>query len=175
METIIDNQNDPNAIIAPERPQFLSVLCILTWIACGLMFISTLWGVLFQPSAEQQYEQIEKIREISPEAAEQMEAALENQKGTGQLMSMALNLIAIGLSAFGAYFMWMLRRKGFYFYLAGETLPYLGFLFGGAEALSAVGSMSTMGPAIVGIAIGGMVVFDILFVVLYAVNLKHMR
>jgi hypothetical protein len=174
METTVDNQF---AAVSnePSRPQFLSVLCILTWIACGLMFIMTLWGVLFQPSLEQQYDQIEKIRDHSPEAAEKMEEVLQKQQGSSQLLSTAITLIALGFSAFGAWQMWQLKRMGFFIYIAGETLPYLGFVFGGADALSAASAMGGAGQAMVGVAVAVMVVLDLVFVLMYGANLKYMR
>jgi hypothetical protein len=173
----MENTTEPTTTAAflpePARPQFLSVLCILTWISCGILFITTVWGVAFKPSKEEQYEQIEKIREMSPEAADKMEAVLEKQDGTSELLGTALSLIAIGLSAYGAYLMWQLRRRGFYFYVAGEVLPYLGFLTGGAEAMAALGSIG--GGATASILIGIMVILDVVFIAMYAMNLKHMR
>jgi hypothetical protein len=158
----------------PARPQFLSVLCILTWICCGLLFIMTVWGIAFKPSIEERYEQIEKMRDISPEAAENLEAVLENQDTGGQLMGTALSLIAILLSAYGAYLMWQLKKRGFYFYVAGELLPYLGFVTGGAQAVAAISSIGGA-SGIATVVIGIMVLFDVLFIGLYAMNLKHLR
>ena len=175
METM---NND--AIVAetmPARPQFLTVLCILTWIACGLIFISTLWKVLMPETPEKQLEQIEKVRQVNPAAADQMEALLAKQQEAGPartIMMNVLTLVALGLSAFGAYMMWQLKRTGFYVYLAGELLPYLGFLAGGTEELNAAGSMSGMGSSFAGLVIGVMLLFDAAFIVMYAVNLKHM-
>jgi hypothetical protein len=174
METTVDNQF---AAVSnePSRPQFLSVLCILTWIACGLIFITTVWGVVFQPSLEQQYANLENLREISPEAADKMEEALSKQQDSSQLLSTAITLIALGFSAFGAWQMWQLKRMGFFIYIAGETLPYLGFAFGGADALSAASAMGGSGQATVGIAVAVMVVLDLVFVLMYGANLKYMR
>ena len=156
---------------APVRPQMLSVLCILTWICCGLLLVFTVWGVVAKPSPEEQYEQVEKMREINPEMAEQMEAAFELQDQGNQTVGLALNLVALALAAGGAYMMWQLKRTGFYVYLAGEILPYFGFLTGGSEMMLA----SMGGQAMAAIVIGLMVLFDLIFIILYAVNLKHMR
>jgi hypothetical protein len=175
METPIDSTTNSEFLSQPERPQFLSVLCILTWIACGFLFITTVWGALFQPTPEEQYEQIEKMREISPEAADQMELAFEKQGEGNLIISTILNLLAIGFCSFGAYRMWNLFRNGLYIYIAGEVVPYFGFLFGGTEALSAMGSLSGMGSAMVGVAVALMVILDLAFVIMYAANLKYMR
>jgi hypothetical protein len=171
MESTNTTTLDEMAQATPARPQFLTVLCILTWIACGLMFITSVWGILFKPSADEQYEQVEKIREVSPEAAENMEALIEKQNSSTQLLNTALSLVGIGLSAFGAYLMWQMRRRGFYMYLGGELLPYLGFLFAGDEAMAA---MNFFGPNGAVMIIGGMVLLDAVFIALYAMNLKYM-
>ena len=94
---------DPQPPVAPQRPQFLTVLCILTWIACGLLLVSTLWGVMFQDSPEEQYENIERMREVNPEMADKMEQAIEVQQESNQTLGILINLVAIGLSAFGVH------------------------------------------------------------------------
>lgn len=161
--------------IAPAKPQFLRVLCILTWVCCGLMFLSSLSSLVMQPSPEQQEEQIAKMRELSPEAAEKMEAVLSHQSSSQRMIDALINIVAIALSAFGAVLMWRLKKTGFYLYIVGELLPYLALALGGAEAISAVTSMAGgMGSAIAGTVIGVMVLFDLVFIILYAVNLKYM-
>ncbi|MEO6303919.1 MAG: hypothetical protein ABIP51_12180 [Bacteroidia bacterium] len=172
MENNIEFTNDIKPI---GRPQLLSVTCVLTWACCALLLISSLSGLITQ-SPEKQQEQIEQMRKISPEAAEKMEAALANDSsGVKKILTTLLNILAIALCAFGAVQMWNLKQTGFYFYLIGEVLPYIGLFIGGTYTLAAVGAMAGgMGSAIIGIAITLMVVFDAVFIVMYAVNLKHM-
>ncbi len=171
METNIDFTNDIKPI---GRPKLLSVTCILTWIACGLLMISALSGLITQ-SPEKEQEQIEQMRKISPEAADKMEAALADNSGTKKILTSLLNIIAIALCAFGAAQMWNLKQTGFYFYLIGEVIPYIGLFISGTGALAAAGAMmGGMGTAIVGVAITLMVIFDAVFIVMYAVNLKYM-
>lgn len=176
METTTANQFTNDIAPLPERPQFLKVLCILTWVCSGLMLLNTLAGMIMKPSEEQKMEQIEKMREINPEGAAQMEIALNSQSGGQHILNSILTVIALLLSAAGAMWMWNLKKTGFYIYLAGEALPYVSFFLGGAAAMQAVASMAgSMGNAIVGAVIGIMVVFDIAFIIMYAVNLKHMN
>jgi hypothetical protein len=128
-------------------------------------------------SPEQQLEKIEQLRQYNPEAADQMEVFLQKQQEAGpgqQILMNVITLIALGVSAFGAYLMWQLKRSGFFIYVAGELLPYLSFAFGGTDELSAAGAMSGMGSAMVGIVIGVMLIFDAAFIIMYAVNLKYM-
>lgn len=175
METTIDNHNN-DFMPEPARPQFLSVLCILTWVCCGLIFISTLWGIIFQPSAEEQAAQIEQMEKISPEAAEQMQAAFESQTGSYKAINTSLTLVAVLLCSLSAWMMWNLKKKGFHFYLIGEIIPYLGFLFGGAEAMGTMGAMTGMSQAtVLGMVIGVMALFDGIFIAMYASNLKYLK
>ena len=120
----------------PEgRPQFLSVLCILTWICSGLIFVSTLWSVIFQPSQEETYAQIEKIRAMNPDAADRMEEAIDSQTPMAKGISTAITLLGLALTTIGTIHMWNRRKKGFYFYLGGEILPYANFAFAGATGM----------------------------------------
>ncbi len=171
MENNIEFTNDIKPI---GRPQLLSVTCVLTWACCALLLISSLSGLITQ-SPEKQEQQIEQMRRISPEAADKLEAAMADESGPKKILTTLLNILAIALCAFGAVQMWNLKQTGFYFYLIGEILPYIGLLISGTGAMSAVAAMAGgMGAAIIGIAITLMVIFDVVFIVLYAINLKHM-
>jgi hypothetical protein len=175
METTMNSNVEMNVPAEPVRPSFLKVLCILTWIMCGITFISTVYNVVFEKSAEEKMQQIENMREINAEAADKMEAALAAQEGPYQTVNMILSLIAVGLSAYGAVMMWRLQRRGIFLYAAGELIPYIGFAFGGYEAIQASGSMTPFGESFGMIMIGIMIFFDFLFIAFYAMNLKHMR
>jgi hypothetical protein len=175
METTTNNEQINELV--PPRPQFLTVLCILTWICSGLIFISTIWKVIMPETPEKQLEKIEQLRQYNPEMADQMEALLEKQQekgNSGMIFTNVLTLVALGFSAFGASMMWQLKRTGFFLYLAGEILPYAGFLFTGTDELNAAGAMSGMGDSFVGIVVGVMLLFDIIFIAMYATNLKYM-
>lgn len=175
METNIDNSFNNDLSATPARPQFLSVLCILSWVMCGIMLVLSLMGLAMKPSAETQKEQIEQIRQFNPEAAAQMESAIAEQGGGGQMLSTILGILAIGLCFYGVLMMWKLKKTGFYIYLAGELLPYIGMLMGGAAAMSALSAMGGAAQTAGAIVIALMVIVDIVFIALYAINLKHMN
>ena len=60
--------------------------------------------------------------------------------------------------------------------MVAELVPYLGFLFTGSAAFEAQAGKSGMSAsAIMAIAIVVMVVFDAIFIAMYAANLKHMK
>jgi hypothetical protein len=173
MDNSSDSSLQSDAFAPVKRPVFLTVLCILTWVMCGFTFISTCKQVFFKPSMEEQLAEVDKLRSIKPEIADQMEEYIENQTREMELMQTGITLVAVGFSAFGAMMMWQLRRRGFYLYLVGEFVPYLAFLFDGGRSMKMMGAM--LGPSGGYIMLGVMLLFDAIFVALYAVNLKHLK
>ncbi len=94
-----------------QRPVFLTVLCILTFIGSGLALLFTLIGL------------------IAAEAIESMMSSFPMPTGAsaGPLKSIIL-LILFGASLYGAILMWQLKRIGFYLYtIAQVIILILGF------------------------------------------------
>ncbi len=72
--------------------------------------------------------------------------------------------------------MWKLQKRGFYIYLAGELLPYLGFLVAGKETMAMMGSAGGSTGQMAGmVVVVLMLLFDAVFIIMYAVNLKKMN
>jgi len=175
METSIDNSFE-QAMQEPKRLQMLTVICILTFIMCGLSFVGGIWSII-QNTPENMAESIEQMRQFSPEMADQMEENMVNmQDNVYMQISPYLNFVYILLSFLGALMMWKLQKKGFYVYLAGEILPYLGFVVAGKETMAMMGSAGGGAGQIAGtVMIVLMLLFDAAFVVMYGVNLKKMK
>jgi hypothetical protein len=175
MENIDNGQFTNDIAPAPKRSNLLTTTCILTWICCTLLLVMTVWG-LISNTPENQAERIEQMRQWNPEAADKMEAAMSEQGSVGQIVNNAIGLIAIGLCSLGAYMMWQLKKKGFYLYLAGEILPYIGMIVAGKQAMAAmsVGAPGVSGSTMAAVMIVLMLLFDAIFIIMYAVNLKHM-
>jgi hypothetical protein len=173
METNPEIPTVPVSGTPAGRPQFLSVLCILTWIGSGLVLIMTLSGVFFKPSQEKQFEEIEKMRQYKPEMADCMEEMLENRSPSIELITNLLSVASSALSILAALMMWQLKRNGFYLYLFSEALPYLIYAFDHGNTLKMMDCSFFQGAGMAIVMVT--VVFDALFVVLYASNLKHMR
>lgn len=155
----------------PKRPTFITVLCILTFIGSGWGTISNLISIFTYNigNTQIQIEQIANATENLDENATFMSgflnSSIEVMKATAQhgkeiaIISLILSL----LSLIGAILMFNLRRLGFYFYVAAQCLmlfvmPY----FVGFSPLILINIISSSVPTIV-------------FIILYAVNLKHMH
>lgn len=153
------------------RPTFLTVLCILSFIAGGWGVIGGIIGLASQPDTadltaqmEQAMEGMDELGEDNPMAGLAQSMADQAVKAAEAARPMNMANIAIALiSLIGVWQMWNLKKSGFYIYvlasLAGLAVPLV-FLGGGLLALMSVG-------------IGGFIA--IVFIVLYALNLKHMH
>lgn len=156
-----------------QRPTFLTVLCILS-------LLGGLWGTwegIKNAFTNAPQEAVEEARTAIEEAMTQVQgsgadfAVKMMEDGLAMAEQAAANAVPLGyiglitsvLGLVGVWLMWNLKKNGFYLYtvasLAGLVLPfmYLGF--------------SSMG--LLSLGFGGLL--TVLFIVLYALNLKHMN
>lgn len=156
-----------------QRPTFLLVLCILTFVGSGWGLLSNLFSIFTNGLLDSSM-QIEQYSSMMGE--------LENS-GSGSFMSGFLNssmdvmrataahaleiniiqFVLSLLSLLGAILMFQLRRFGFYLYTTAQILS----LF----VLPYFAGFSTL--VILGMLWGALL--SLIFIVLYAVNLKYMR
>lgn len=172
MEENILLENNP--IEQPKRSQFLTVLCILTFIMCGISVLSGVWGI-YQSTPEAMQKNVEQLRVVNPEMADNLEnQMIEMQSNPYNKIAPYLGLVYTLLSFLGVMMMWNLSKKGFYLYAIAEILPYTGFVFMGKNSLSMMGPPGGNNTVIAMVVIVLMVVIDVVFVSLYAKNLKEM-
>ncbi|HEV7347932.1 hypothetical protein [Telluribacter sp.] len=155
-----------------QRPLFLTVLCVLTFISA----VSGLWTQserLWTPGvvADQMQQMFETFRENMEERSQEADSDIVNSLFDSVLTrldadtiqtSAIILLIYESLTLFGAYLMWGLQKRGFYFYAGGVAVALLVpvLLIGGW-----LGLVVTLGEAF----------FSIIFLGLYALNLKYMQ
>ena len=147
------------------RTTFLTVICVLTFISCGWGLIQSLWSLCtLESQKEKTQKQIEQIEQMgdgsfanfSLQGAEYGMQLLEN------IPAQILLIAFLGIELLGTIWMWQLRKKGFYLYVLSNILLLLfPLIFAGLTSFTTII-----------LAIGG--VFTALFIVLYALNLKHM-
>jgi hypothetical protein len=163
-ETVIDGQQG----IIHKRPVFLTILCILSFIGSGIWAVISLFTlampekvlrIMFGIIKEQQGPKTEELLDpMQAEMVRQMEEAflanfIELSKMyviAGAAISLVLALTAI----LGVAKMWQLRRTGFWIYSVANILSV------GAMIYSEIW---------LGIP------FALLFIILYAFNLKHLK
>ena len=156
-----------------KRPTFLTVLCILTVIGSGWGVLSQLFSLLFTNLVDvsAQTEQLNTMMDnmesgagtsflsgILSSSQEVMQATMMHAKSIA-VISLVLSL----LSLCGAILMFSLRRIGFYIYTVAQLLllfvvPY----FAGFSMIVVMGMLFSA-------------LFTVVFIILYALNLKAMR
>ncbi len=164
------------AMNPPARPQFLTIICILSFIMCGLGVISAVYGVV-KSSPESIQQSAEDMRKWNPQMADKFEEnMMEMQETTYGQISPYLAFVYVILSFLGVIMMWKLNKKGFFIYVAGEILPYLGFIVAGKQSMNMMASMGGGAAQSIGIVVTVlMLLFDIAFIIMYWVNLKHLK
>ena len=161
-----------------KRPSFLTWLCILTFIGSGWSIISCIWSyttapntlVIFNQNREMSSEStnlkdtaaVKMRREESP-FEKRVKASFSKILKEENIRKAAIGgLIASLLTLAGALLMWRLKRSGFFIYIAGVAfgiiVPF--YLYG--NDLIAVGATSFAN------------FFGLVFIALYALNLKSM-
>lgn len=154
-----------------ERPRLLAFLCMLTFISSvsGLITQSErLWspGVVADETRGM-FEQLQENMEAqsTDENAAFVEdlftSLYETTNAETIQLSAIIMLIYESLTLFGAYLMWTLQKRGFYYYVGGVTVVIL------APALLIGGWLGTM--TLIG---GGF--FSTIFAFLYRSQLKYM-
>jgi hypothetical protein len=156
-----------------QRPTLLTVICILSFIAGAV----GLWSGYRNAFTSAPQEAIEEARVKMEEAQAQMgdanmpmmqemfdSAIIMAEKAAEHAREMGYGEIFFALiSLFGVWNMWNLKKMGFWIYLAatigGLAMP-LAFLGGGLMT-------------IIGLGFSGLI--SVVFIILYAVNLKHMH
>jgi len=160
---------------AAARPTFITVLCILTFIGSGWGLIG---GGIQYFSADKQALAVSISKE---KAATDIQKSGNNNAGAQMAEKMvnsmtsaftAENLKKTGIASIvgalfclaGAFLMWQLKKNGFYLYVAGTLIGIISpFVIYSTDNF-----MSIITSVMVGFV-------GIVFVILYGVNLKHMK
>jgi len=137
-----------------KRPVFLTVLCILSFIAAGLAIIGyiTVIGLMGAATAV-----LSTAEGASSEMGEAMSSVVSSGPSAGMTWAyLIVGFITVIVSLFGVIKMWKLQKIGFMLYV-------------GATVVSMIMGIIYSGFGIMG------VIFPILFIVLYGLNLKHLK
>ncbi|MBA3665561.1 MAG: hypothetical protein H0W61_15345 [Bacteroidetes bacterium] len=147
---------------APKRPQFLKILCILSFVMCGIwILIYTIGSCLLGMSEESAAAAMEKIQESSASIKIENPEGFVHEIGMVCLMGLLANIVSL----LGVVMMWRLNRIGFFIYVIAELAAnFIGMnMNAGSEGDKSYGSLIFI------------IVLDLIFIVMYALNLKHMN
>lgn len=156
-----NNQFTNELVPAPARPQFLKVLCILSFVMCGLWILIYGIGTMLLGMSEEKASMVmEQIQESSPNIQIDNPEGFIHQIGMVCLIGLLANIVSL----VGVIMMWNLNKIGFFIYAVAEiAVNFAGMdLNAGTEGKS-YGSMIFV------------LVLDVALIVMYAVNLKYMN
>lgn len=168
-EDIFDS-NDESFGQEEQRPVFLTVLIILTWITVVITVLSSAFSLANSGNTADQMEQsmaaFDQIPNNNPLMAEYMKDVKEFSIVSMQnMLPLNLsNLILYLLEGFAALLMFNLKKIGLWLYIACQ----FGFIFVFYYFYPSDNIMTTL------ILISG-VIFSLLFCILYGVNAKHLK
>lgn len=170
-----------------QRPTFLTVLCILTFIGSGWAILSSVWAYTTAAQTVNLFHSKQIMNErylANRNDSVKLQDSLKFQKHKespgyllghkfGESMKTMLtvdnihkksigDLIAALFTLGGAILMWFQKRRGFYLYIIGVVIsiamPF--YLYGNDMVTVGIASVSAF--------------FGLLFIALYAVNLKSL-
>lgn len=161
-----------------KRPNFLLVLCILTFIASGFGLIMALVGLMGVNDVETTFR---NASAGSDPVAQRIFDDIDIE-GVQKIQTWAnlLSLIASALCLFGAIVMFKMKKFGFVFYVLGQGVAVYG-------SFVAIGVMKKMAEIMPVAAVGDMmsiiggatlvlsILIAIAFIIMYGLNLKHLK
>jgi hypothetical protein len=123
----MENQLDYNQQPA-ERPTFLKVLCILSFISIGLSFIFSLGSVFGGPQSEEEMvaqkvellEANEELRDSGMDGfADMMEqmTRMNESINANFYMASVVSILALLIGFYGVFSMWQGKKLGFHLYI----------------------------------------------------------
>lgn len=160
---------------SPKRSQLLTVLCILSFIMCGIKILSSVYSI-YQNSPEAMQNSIEQVRAINPEMADQMENNfIEMQNNMYLKLSPYLEVLYTLLSLVAVLMMWNYKKKGFYIYSVAEIIPYISLFFVSTDSISIPGISASSAASVMMFGTIAMILIDLVFVFLYSKNLNELN
>lgn len=166
-----DELVDPKAALKEKRGKTLPVIAILTMVNVGWMAIQAVMSLAQGPQPQSAIDEIkaQMLESIDPEAQDMgtqivlatIAVIEQSNENTYAIAGMSLLCAAIGF--LGAFLMYRLKRNGFYLYI---IYCFLAVAYPFAFLPN---NMITVWTAIIG------VVFSVLFIILYANQLKRME
>ena len=158
-------QPSSQTFIQAERPSFLTILCILSFVGIGVYLVIDLFSYFTYSVKENQ----EILNSLKSDGGQDLNPAMNDMMGalglvdyekqaTYSLISAIINIPIL----IGVLFMWKQRKIGFWIYVVFEASQAIIPIVMGLGLIAVVKSMIVL-------------MFAIIFIILYAINLRHLK
>lgn len=157
--------------VTNERPTFLTVLCIITFVVSGFMFLSSIYSGITYNKEEQIAANEATLEQLLQMASEDETGAMEGvipametfntENVDYATLMVTINIISALLSLLGAIFMYKMRKTGFHLYIGSKVIGLIPLLF------------FTLSMPVF-LTYGFFIFFTAVFVFLYSRNLKYL-
>lgn len=168
------NASSVEEVTSNKRPTFLTVLCIITFIVSGFSFFGSVEDMFSSNSTSQeewdemtlQFEEMSEnmdsdMQDMMASIMESMAGMMETQESS-HIILVVIGILATLLSLLGAFWMFKLKKIGFYTYIVSKIVGVLGPL------------------AIFGFSVFSLLMYAggffaaVVFIILYGTNAKHL-
>jgi hypothetical protein len=130
MEDLLKDTNFDNIPLARNGvPKKLNIFTILTFVACGLFGLFTLLLPVIMPFFSKIMDKtLSSGAELTPKQLADIAKSREMLElfNANVIPLTIIGLIGIGLRFYGALIMRKLKADGFWFYIAGHIIPFIG-------------------------------------------------
>jgi hypothetical protein len=164
-EVVVDNLEIDTL---PTRNNFITVLCILSWIYVGWSLIGAIGQMAGTKEAQleeldRQIETLKASEVYAMDIGKDMVAFYEHTLTIPNYF-LTLTVLFLLVEGLGVFMIFQLKKTGFWVYVAAQ-LGLIGVVF---ASMPWPNSLST-------IALSISLLITLVFVILYGVNLKHLR
>ena len=155
-----EKQNIDEVAQVKKRPGFLTVICILSFIGIGLTILSSMYSVMTLPFTIMTLKTNPAVSMFGMDLADY----LPRLEAYGRMVY-TITILANIACLLGVIMMWKLKRIGFYLYSFFEIFPVI---------LTTV-LLGNVGGIFGQLGLVFAFIFPVAFIIMYAVNLKHMN
>jgi len=154
--------------VQDERPTFVTVLTIFTFVISGIMLLSSLYSfisydeIATQKGIDDMIVMYVEAGSIPSDAIDTIELFFTEDKITNHTLFSIISILSCLLSLFGAYMMYNMKKLGFHLYVTSKIIGLIPI----AILTSSI---------IVGAYYGFLGFLTLAFIIMYGVNLKHFK
>jgi magnesium-transporting ATPase (P-type) len=168
----MENSNQTSDVLKPQPsknlPGILNVLTILTFIGCGIAYLSDCYNFFINNNPDKQIEKLNQTRDKMGDSgfgAKMIDSSIDmiQKSHDNRYLLFITGLIFTTLCLIGAMQMRKLKKTGYYYYLIGELAPFV--LMAGLFGSSFFSAFTILFIALIAIV----------FVILYSTQLKYLQ